>query len=177
MTDRFQPRKGWSHPATPCDLVPIWAGEFATFAHWVNSASRVLTGCYHNLGQEVPAICVDALGRRCIIGADFMRARDDDAFPVRYFWECQPAPQPRVWYWLKYDPEYTYSDIADAADDCRAGEVIQLGVGQEAPDVWAATVPKGDPEDGDFDVIGFPSEAAANAAIAAALAAQQADPS
>jgi hypothetical protein len=94
MTDRLQPPTGWARRASPCDLVPIWAGEFASFADWVNAASRRLTGCYGSMGQEVPAICVDALGRRCSIGADFMRARDEDAFPVRYFWECQPAPQP-----------------------------------------------------------------------------------
>jgi hypothetical protein len=41
------------------------------------------------MGERVGAICVDALGRRCNIGADFARARDEGAFPVRYFWECE----------------------------------------------------------------------------------------
>jgi hypothetical protein len=32
------------------------------------------------------AFCVDAQGRRCNVGKDFMRARDEGTFPVRYFW-------------------------------------------------------------------------------------------
>lgn len=81
----------WPRPATPCDLKPRWAGEFRDHADWVNFASKRLTGARGSMGQEVGAICVDALGRRCAIGADFARARDEDAFPVRYFWECEPA--------------------------------------------------------------------------------------
>lgn len=77
----------WPRPATPCDLVPLWAGEFRSFDDWVNFASKRLTGTYGKYG-EVKAICVDAHGRRCAIGGDFMRARDEDAFPVRYFFEC-----------------------------------------------------------------------------------------
>lgn len=80
---------GWSRAATPCTLKPRWAGEFRSFDDWVNSASRRLTGCYGSVGQDVPPICVDALGRRCHVGKDFHRARDEDAFPVRYFWECE----------------------------------------------------------------------------------------
>ena len=37
------------------------------------------------MGEDVRAICVDALGRRCNIGADFARARDEGAFPVPLF--------------------------------------------------------------------------------------------
>ncbi len=81
----------WPRPATPCDLVPLWAGEFKSHADWVNFASKRLVGCRGSVGEEVKAICVDALGRRCNCGADMARARDEDAFPVRYFWECQPA--------------------------------------------------------------------------------------
>lgn len=83
----------WPRPATPCNLVPIWAGEFASFDDWVNFATYRLTGCHHRLGHQVKAICVDSLGRRCDCGADFMRAREEGAFPVRYFWECAPADQ------------------------------------------------------------------------------------
>ncbi len=86
---------GWPRAATPCDLKPRWAGEFRDFSDWVSFASARLSGCEGSVGQEVPAICVDAKGRRCHVGKDFQRARDEDAFPVRYFWECDPAdPQP-----------------------------------------------------------------------------------
>ena len=74
-------------------LVPKWAGEFATFQQWVNTAQRVLSVPDH----KPKAICVDAKGRRCHIGADMARARDESAFPVRYFWECElsaPAQAP-----------------------------------------------------------------------------------
>lgn len=67
-------------------LVPKWAGEFKSFAEWVNRASRVLTV------RREPPICVDSKGRRCYIGKDFMLARDEGVFPVRYFWECELAP-------------------------------------------------------------------------------------
>jgi hypothetical protein len=84
--------KSWPRPATPCTLVPNWEGEFASFADWVNFASKRLTVCTGSVGQNVAPICVDALGRRCHIGKDFMRARDEAAFPVRYFFECtEPA--------------------------------------------------------------------------------------
>lgn len=32
-----------------------------------------------------------SLGRRCWSGKQFMRARDENAFPVYYFWEMQPV--------------------------------------------------------------------------------------
>jgi hypothetical protein len=81
---------GWPRPATPSNLKPRWAGEFASHADWVNKATVRLTGATGSVGQDVPPICVDAQGRRCHVGKDFARARDEDAFPVRYFWECQP---------------------------------------------------------------------------------------
>ncbi|ABQ68574.1 hypothetical protein Swit_2215 [Rhizorhabdus wittichii RW1] len=88
-------RISWPRPATPCALQPKWAGEFRNFDDWVSFATTRLTGTVDNLtGSELRAICVDALGRRCTMGAHFMRARDDDAFPVRYFWELEPvAPE------------------------------------------------------------------------------------
>jgi hypothetical protein len=72
-------------------LQPKWAGEFATFGHWVSGASRRLTGYTGSVGEPVSAICVDTLGRRCHCGKDFMRARDEGTFPVRYFWEMEPV--------------------------------------------------------------------------------------
>lgn len=83
--------KSWPRAATPCDLVPNWEGEFCSHADWVNFASKRLTVADDSNGNPLPAICVDALGRRCANGRDMARARDEDAFPVRYFFECMPA--------------------------------------------------------------------------------------
>lgn len=63
-------------------LAPKWAGEFDSFQCWVNKAQSWI---------DKYAVCIDAKGRRCLIGADFMRARDEDAFPVRFFWELVPV--------------------------------------------------------------------------------------
>jgi hypothetical protein len=52
-------------------------GNFPCFQTWVNKATSWI-------GGTNPA-CFDAKGRRCRIGADMMRARDEEAFPV-YFW-------------------------------------------------------------------------------------------
>lgn len=83
---------GWGRdPATAAPLVPKWAGQFDRFDTWVACATARLTGAVGSVGQDVPAICVDAKGRRCNVGRDFARARDEGAFPVRYFWECEPA--------------------------------------------------------------------------------------
>lgn len=74
------------YPATPTNLTPNWAGEFDTFVTWVNKAPSWI---------DNEAVCIDNLGRRCRIGGDFMRARDENAFPVRFFWDCEPAaPSP-----------------------------------------------------------------------------------
>ncbi len=52
-------------------------GEFAAFHEWVNKATSWIGG--------TNPLCVDAQGRICRMGKDFMRARDEGAFPVR-FW-------------------------------------------------------------------------------------------
>lgn len=60
-------------------------GEFVSFETWVNKASSWIgwTG----------AKCFDAKDRPCRIGRDFMLARDEDAFPVRwYFPDRFPDP-------------------------------------------------------------------------------------
>jgi hypothetical protein len=69
--------------------VPNWEGEFRDFQDWANFAHKRLTVAYDSAGQKLPAICVDTLGRRCHNGRDMMRARDEGAFPVRYFFECR----------------------------------------------------------------------------------------
>lgn len=65
---------------TPCTLTPNWAGEFRSFDSWVNKASSWIDG---------KAVCIDNKGRRCLNGGHFMRARDEDAFPIRFFWDCE----------------------------------------------------------------------------------------
>lgn len=76
---------GWPKSTTACALIPKWVGEFTSFDDWVSFATKRLdVGPHHP-----PAICVDALGRRCWIGGHFMRARDEGTFPVRYFFECE----------------------------------------------------------------------------------------
>jgi hypothetical protein len=52
-------------------------GEFDTFDTWVNKATSWIGG--------TNPLCADAKGRYCRCGEDFMRARDERAFPVR-FW-------------------------------------------------------------------------------------------
>lgn len=78
------------HKGTPAThLEPVIIGQFNTFNDWVSFAPDALSNLTDANGKEVKAICIDDLGRRCNIGADFMRARDEDKFPVRYFIEMQ----------------------------------------------------------------------------------------
>lgn len=80
--DRSRP---WQNP-TPLDgFVPEWLGQFDTFDDWVSHASRAIGDLEGNYSEKISAVCVDAKGRRCNIGGDFMRARDDGSFPIRYF--------------------------------------------------------------------------------------------
>lgn len=59
--------------------------QFDTFTEWCNKAPSWLT----RRGTDVHAICYDAKGRLCTIGGDFMRARDENAFPVKWIWPDQ----------------------------------------------------------------------------------------
>lgn len=73
-------------------LVPNYVGEFTNFEDWCNRATRCLadkTCLTSECEMPVPAMCVDTKGRRCHQGGDFMRARDEGTFPVRYFWDCK----------------------------------------------------------------------------------------
>ena len=83
----------WHDPTPLIGFQPAWAGQFDDFDAWVNHATRALTGETGSVGENLAAFCVDAKGRRCHVGADFMRARDEDAFPVRYFWTFAPLSQ------------------------------------------------------------------------------------
>ena len=57
-------------------------GQFATFSTWANKARSWIGG--------TGAVCLDAKNRRCRIGADFMRAEREGAFPVRYWFPDTP---------------------------------------------------------------------------------------
>lgn len=71
-------------------------GQFSSFQEWVNKATSWIGG--------TNPLCADAMGRRCRIGADFMRARDEGAYPVRFWYgeggqskaeqrKCRAAPR------------------------------------------------------------------------------------
>lgn len=81
---------------------PFGDQRFDSFDQWVAYASSWLT-ChidYNNTehgekkgwrGNHFTALCFDSLGRRCRIGADMHRARDEGAFPVWWIWPDQIA--------------------------------------------------------------------------------------
>lgn len=72
---------------TPTALTPNWAGEFSSYQQWVNKGKSWLASPDHRR-----AVCIDSKGRRVTCGGDFMLARDEGAFPVRFFWDCEPQP-------------------------------------------------------------------------------------
>lgn len=152
--------------ASQCALVPNWAGEFTSYQHWVNKAQNWLKSPSHR-----PSICVDAKGRRCAIGADFMRARDENAFPVRYFWDCEPqaadapaqaaAPDtvaPAIlealsWHGRERDDltleeavkafRFGYKEVRQRDDRAMLGQIIELLAGGPAS---AAAAPDAQPD-------------------------------
>lgn len=76
--------------------------RFENYEDWVRHASSWLTDHpeYCNTehgdtkgwrGHHFTAICFDTLGRICRQGSDFMRARDEGTFPVRWVWPDQVA--------------------------------------------------------------------------------------
>jgi hypothetical protein len=55
-------------------------GEFHSYEDWVR------------LGPTPPyrsAVFIDAYGRRCVTEQDFVRARDEGAFPLSYHWQTR----------------------------------------------------------------------------------------
>lgn len=60
----------------PITLHP--SGQFNSLEHWVATARNRLAG-------SRGSACFDQKGRLCLNGADFKRARDENAFPVVYF--------------------------------------------------------------------------------------------
>jgi hypothetical protein len=64
---------------------------FINFDQWVCMASSWLTRHPQYDKTEFRAICFDSRGRICACGKDFMRARDENAFPVMWVWPDQVA--------------------------------------------------------------------------------------
>jgi hypothetical protein len=65
-------------------------GQFTNYQQWVNKARSWI--------GDTNALVADAKGRICRIGLDMMRARDEGAFPVRFWFDeghrAKP-PKPR----------------------------------------------------------------------------------
>jgi hypothetical protein len=57
--------------------------EFNNFEQWVNYASRTL-GRARKTRNDI-LLCVDTAGNTCVIGEDFMFARDNHLFPVKAY--------------------------------------------------------------------------------------------
>jgi len=56
--------------------------EFRSFGHWVAKAQNM----FKRSGRTGASIlAIDQKGRICSTGREFMRARDDNSFPVRVF--------------------------------------------------------------------------------------------
>ena len=62
--------------------------RFETFQEWVDHASTWLTS-HPYYAPSFRVSCFDTLWRPCRSGADFMRARDENTFPVRWWWPDQ----------------------------------------------------------------------------------------
>ena len=71
-----------SNPRLPLAGLPP-DGQFNSFSEWVSKAWSWIGGTH--------AICFDAKGRHCAWGAHFMQARDEGAFPVRYWIPDDPT--------------------------------------------------------------------------------------
>lgn len=56
--------------------------QFESFMAWVSRAKRRFTD--HRVRSE-DVLCVDAQGRICTKGAEFMRANSEKTFPIRVY--------------------------------------------------------------------------------------------
>ena len=64
--------------------------EFESFNQWINHASDWLTSHEnYNKDGHFKAVLIDSVGRICTSGQCMMRARDDNTFPVRWWWPDQ----------------------------------------------------------------------------------------
>lgn len=83
-------------------FVPFDGQSFSSEQDWINRASRVLTAHpeYNNTqhakqkgwnGHHFTALCFDQMGRRCLSGADFMLATEEETYPIWWVWPDQIA--------------------------------------------------------------------------------------
>ena len=56
--------------------------SFSSKQDWVNKAKSRFAACGLPRGHY---ICIDAVGRVCAKGAEFMRAEDEDTYPVTVY--------------------------------------------------------------------------------------------
>ncbi|GAB1535638.1 hypothetical protein ADMFC3_12690 [Geovibrio sp. ADMFC3] len=64
------------------EIEAMFAFEFQSFDEWVNKAAS----WFQSTGIiDEHYICVDAGGRVCKKGKEFIRARDENTFPVRVY--------------------------------------------------------------------------------------------
>lgn len=71
-------------------------GEFRSFENWCNKASSWIGPAARKLCGAQEVRCLDAKNRECLSGREFMRARDEGAFPVRYYFVEQTEPMPEM---------------------------------------------------------------------------------
>lgn len=68
--------------------------QFDSYEEWVDMGRYWLTERQRTNSSGHPyncAVCFDMKGRLVECGGDFMRARDDGSFPVRWLWPDQIA--------------------------------------------------------------------------------------
>ena len=59
--------------------------KFTSFDDWCNTATRKF-GNWGLLGRATHlTVCIDTKGRICTSGKQFMRARDEEAFPIEVY--------------------------------------------------------------------------------------------
>jgi len=61
--------------------------QFTSYEQWVNKAGSWLGGVSgggYRYKKPEKVVCVDAAGRRCTIGSEFMRAESEGTFPVKW---------------------------------------------------------------------------------------------
>ena len=118
-------------------LEPMWAGQFDSFEDWTRLKSRVIDP--RQFGQQ--PVYIDARGRVCRIARDFERARDDRAFPVRYFFGFGPRGYARM-----NDPLWPFRETV--ADRRSTRDVIFERARQERFNGWKAEGFSADHDDG-----------------------------
>jgi hypothetical protein len=68
--------------------------DFPSYLNWVNTARTKFKREYKKGAGDKDFLCVDAVGRICVKGAEFMRARDEKTFPIKTYRIIQD-PKPK----------------------------------------------------------------------------------